>query len=1514
MKKFILFSLFLAFSFSKSLSQSSTTKPAAAAVTKPALTETPAEFLKKLETYVTYSQQQQSISTFKAFETKFKGGAFTDEEQTRLMTICNDMLTLKLNSTPYFTDFLHSATAVESGGKESRFEKWLTVLEPMIADAMQIRKFEPIRRFLEFSTDFFDHNALFYGTNSINWYVDNRDYVWKSNKGIPSVSWDKLTIKAVYKKDSIEIKNTKGTFYPVSNQWDGSGAIVNWERFKNKEIECKLGDYSIDVSKGFYRAEKTLLKYPALFPDKDIEGVFEDKVNFGNATVENTYPRFESYEKRLKLSSIGKNIQYQGGFRLYGMTVFGYGTKDEKANLMINDSKKGHRAFRSTSELYVIRKGESILSESSEAVIYFGSDSIYHPSVNLKMNVAENILMLDRGERASQRNPFFNSYHQVNMVMSKIKWYIDKDSIILGDKQPGYGINSNNALFESLKFFSEPDFRKFQNISTRNPVSVLKMYSDQVQKRILNADDAVRQINPKMDAGMVQSLLYELVSNGFVNYDAEKNILELKDKVFHYSLANQKKVDYDVLRVSSETIKENSNFFLLDTTIRINGVKGVELSNKQKIRVVPRNEEVVLKRNRDFDFDGRMHAGFSIFYGKKFHFNYDHFDVTIDSVRYLDLYLKTGEDQYKRPIASAINSRLEHLSGVLLIDAPNNKSGREDVKIMPSFQSKNHSYVFYDAPENQDGVYKRDSFYFKLDKFNLDGLDSLDRKQLNFKGTMVSANIFPDFRETLMLQPDSSLGFITPSPTEGYPLYSAKGNFKGDIMLNNKGFFGKGSVKYLDATIESQDVVFRPKQMGASAKSFFLAENRPKNTPQVVAPGVEIDWRPSRDSMYLTSKDSAFKIYPEGNYSMRNTIILTPSGVKGIGTFEWEKGYLKSKLFSFGAHSVAADTMSLSIRALSNVSDQLALDTRNVRGKIDFDKQIGNFKSNSEDVMTYMPGIKYKTTINEFDWDLQTENIDFHSDGKPAYFLSVDKEQDSLYFFGLKASYDLKSNILKVRGVDHIKTCDAFIYPDSNKTQVELGGKMSTLMNARIVCDTLTKHHVINRATVNIKGRKDYTANGFYEYNVAGKNQEIKFDNIIGQPVGTGYRYQKRTETSATGTVKAEDDFLIDNKTTFKGTIALSSGSKNLRFEGFARFEHENLPNRQWFSINSYADKSDLALRYNVPKNEEGTPLYTGIYISKENAQAYPRAMMSLSFAKDRPVIEVKGIFKYNAGTDQITFGDSLKVRGSSLQGNKMIYDNRTGVVNCEGKFSIGAGLQHIKVTAAGTARTKFLSPSEEQRDSNGIKGSPLSIEVMAALQMYIPDKLLKIMAADIQAGTFDAPDTDYKKDDFAEKALAEFITDEKDYKKIVTEMKEKTLDLPDKYNKNSFFFSRMSMRWNSELQSFVSYGSKADLNSVLGIPINKKVTAWVEFKQPSNNDDRVYVYIKTANDFFYFFGYQKGVLGMASTNPKMEEEFNKIKPKERIAKTETGTIELQWEDAGKGEMFVRRVQGAQGK
>ena len=163
---------------------------------------------------------------------------------------------------------------------------------------------------------------------------------------------------------------------------------------------------------------------------------------------------------------------------------------------------------------------------------------------------------------------------------------------------------------------------------------------------------------------------------------------------------------------------------------------------------------------------------------------------------------------------------------------------------------------------------------------------------------------------------------------------------------------------------------------------------------------------------------------------------------------------------------------------------------------------------------------------------------------------------------------------------------------------------MTTLESARIVADTLNQNHVINKATVKIESRNSYTAKGFYEYNLPSKEQEIEFQDIVGRPVGgSGFSNKgARVLTTATGEVKAEDKFFIDQKTAFQGTISLTADSKNLDFNGFARLEADKLPERHWFSIKSKGDKKDLVIQYDKPTSDEGFWLYTGLFLSKQTA------------------------------------------------------------------------------------------------------------------------------------------------------------------------------------------------------------------------------------------------------------------------------------------------------------------------
>ena len=1499
------------------------------------------EFISQLQAFMTAGKRKVMEETYRAFEDIFKSGAFTDEEIKQILQTGNSMLNQRMTASPYFSDYLTALTLVKkSTNGQQQFEEWHALLDGILGD-IENRRLKPFQDFLKFSVNFFDGNALRFSQSGTSWIAISDSFTMAYEDKQPSIVFDKLDLKASRKRDSIMIYQTSGRFYPVTKTWKGKGGKVTWERFGLKDdVYAELTDYQFEANKSLYEVENVKMHYPLYFGNKVIEGKFSDKLIVENAATEGSYPRFESKDGVLAIDNIGQGIKYEGGFRLHGTTVYGFGSKERRALIQIFDLKDD-RVFKGSSELFIIRKGERIVGERVESTLYFKEDSLYHPSVNIRFEIPSKELQLSRGKRGSDRNPFFNSLHMVNIDAEEIVAFVESDSIIIGKKS--ITAAKRDVYFESLKYFRKSDYQRIQNIATSNPIAIMKVTAEREGTNFIDANLLAQRINSKFTVKNITSLLYDLVAQGFINYDSDNQLVEVKDKVFHYAEAAQEKVDFDVLKIKSETDNTNAILDLKDNSIVANGVRKIEFSTKQKVAIMPDNNQFKLKENRNMDFDGRLFSGFAILQGKDYHFDYDKFQMDLDSIRFMDLFVPDEQQTGSlSPEAYAIGSRLENLNGVLLIDAPNNKSGKDDIDMFPSFQSKTNSYVYYDRETTQGGAYTRDSFYFELDPFSFNHMDNFKAKDLNFKGNMISANIFPDFEETLtLMEEDNSLGFVTNSPEEGYPNYLGKGTYIGEISLSNIGFQGKGNVQYLGASIDSEDIIFKPKQMLASAEKFDLEEDRSGaiEVPQVRGIDVKIDWQPYKDSMYIRSAGAAFKLFQADNHTLQGTLILTPDGLKGNGLLDWDQASMYSKLFSFGAFSAEADTTDIRIRAFN--TDKLALQTTNVSGKVDFDEQFGQFNANDEFLETVLPYNQYKTSMNEFDWDMDKDLITFRADEfKLGKFVSIHPDQDSLKFEGKRALYDLRTNELKIGGVPHIVSADAFIYADSGYIEIQPGGVMMTLENAQIVCDTVNQHHVINRSTVDILGRKYYKANGYYEYNIGDREQEIRFDNVVGQRVGKGPLSSRRAVTRATGEVTPADDFYIDHKTEFRGTISLNAESKNLKFDGFSRLDADKLPERQWFTISSEGDKNDLVIKFGNPKNYEGSPLQTGLYLSKERAEIYPSVMMPLSFRKDRAIFPVKGVFKYDQPRDQFIFGDSSVVIRDDLRGNRFIYKNVDGSVEAQGKFNLGSGLKYVSIDAAGIAKTTFPPPGakEEEKDENimlpdpdimlpedstAVEPEPTPVpkeverpvlaELMAGINLILPERLYKTIITDFKSSSFDAGGINILTDmNFYKKAASELFPPKKEVDEIINGMSSGFLDMPKKYNNYSFLFSKLPMKWDPDYQSFITTKEKIGLFSIAGEAINKTVTCYVEVKMPSNGDDRLYVYIKSPSELFYFFGFKQGILSIASNNQKFNEEIMALKSKEKIIKMDDGeTYEIQAVEPGTANLFLRRIKAA---
>lgn len=1367
------------------------------------------------------------------------------------------------------------------------------------------------------------------------------------------------------KKDTILIDETELVVNLSEGNAHGSGGRTDWRRQGlSEDVFAILVSYDIDLNRTLYTADSAQLQFPEYLEDKILVGKFTDKVEPGGARSGGEYPQFISNDGFVEIKNVGEGIDLKGNFELRGNTVYAIGVRGRKAQVTLGvQDGSGSQKVKAQAERFTIKAGETISGQGAKTAIYFGKDSLYHPSITLRVQVAERIAQLFRSQSSADRSPFFHSLNNMRIYAERMDVYLDRDSAVVGRKTVSFEEKSD-VIFESKDYFNEGDYNRLRGIAGTNPLDVIYAFRNSPEggNDIIDADVLARKFNPRMKAADIQPLLFDLQTKGFLLYDAETKLIELLPKVGHYVQASREEIDYDKLRIISNTSSVNAYLDLKSGEVRIDDVKPIEFSREKQIAVKPLGNQVRVKGDRNFDFDGDIYAGGMVFEGKDFHFEYEPYRIKLDSVRYFDLFLPVDDTFGEGMRRKSTGSRIEHFSGYLLIDAPRNKSGTEDIAYFPSLQTKSPSYIYYDRADTT-ASYDRDEFYFELEPFSLNGMDSLVSAQVELDGKLFSGGIFPDMEESLTVQEDGSLGFVTQTAEGGQAAYGDHGSYEGEVSLSNRGLGGKGRLTYLEANVDSEDISFQLDRATATSKSFALQETKAsgREIPQVRATEVNIEFKPYGDSLIVNSMaDAPFEMFKAGGHQFRGGLVLTPEALKANGKLSWDAADLSSRDLDFSTFGAHADTANVSIKSLLG-DDRLALQTTNVKADLDFETQVAAFENNSSDLATALPYNEFKTSIDRFDWNMAGGSITFQAKPGKDRFTSTNPDQDELNFTGTDATFDLNTSILKVEGVPFVKSADAKIFPGDGHLEIGEAGRITELTNARIVADTINEYHVIERATVNLKGRKEYTASGFYVYNVGPHTQEVEFQNIIGTRVGKGSQNKKATATRAEGEVAEGTSFFIDNKTRFYGTINLDAGSKTLLFDGYAKIEAEKLPGAQWFTIRSEGDKKNLALRVQEPKDRDGLPLFTGIYLSKPNRQIYPSFVQSLDFRKDHPILNCNELMLYDEVRDVFLFGDSLRVYNPDLiGGNLMQFDHANGKVIGDGELGLGGRLKYIKMKSYGSVTMDLpavsrrqpepepVAPPEadekkddkpsmfvleeetkpEAADSTANGGKPditiegpiaerypdVNVKAMAAIDLIVPDKLINIMATDIISGGYAAPGLNVVTDKKFYRAGLEtlFPVPSKEKSEALASLEAAVLRVPVKINDHTFLFSQLNMRWSNDYQSFVTTEKLSGLASIKGNPIAKMLEVHAEVKMTTGGDDRLYLYIKSPSELYYFFGFKDGILNVVSNNTQFMNELESMKPKDLIMKMDDGeTYEILPVSPGTAQTFLRRTESA---
>ena len=1421
------------------------------------LKEFPADSIGYFETMRTFLEEarKEGKPFMKEFEKVWYGGYFTENQRIGVYNVSNIMLKKKLRAFPDFRNYLFTVGSfvTDPHQTEESYQQWQEILLKLLDQ----RKKRDFTEFLDFCNSLFVDNAIYKSASTI-WGASNKDYKFGYDS-LPKITFDELDLICFAKRDSMKIWNTKGVYYPTIGVWKGVGGKVNWQKagLLADEVYAELSSYELETRTYSYSADSVIF-YNSFYLDRPLRGTLTDKILANVKTEKSTYPRFDSYNKRIRIENISPNVNFDGGFSMVGSKLLGRG--DEKQDAIIEFISGDTLFLKAASESFSIRT-DRIISTKASIRIYFDKDSITHPGLDFKYLVPDKLVTLYKANEGVAITPYTNSYHNIDMDFEVLNWKTDEPIITLTNLLGG---TKTDARFTSKDYFKEELYFQIGGMADVNPLYTIRKMVDKYEHRKLTVQHMTHFMNISPSAA--QNLIIRYSTMGFLDFDFDEGTFTVKQKLFDYVDAAAKKIDYDVINVYSNIEgSANAKINLLNYDLSINGIRGIVLSDSQKVVILPSAGQIKMKKDRNFEFGGTVKAGRFDFYGKEFKFDYSNFKIDLINVDSLSIKAESGEeDREGNPVLKPVKTVIQDVKGDLLIDHFSNKSGLKDFPQYPIFNSVDKSYVYYNSKEVLNGVYKKDNFYFQVDPFTIDSLDNFSNEQLAFDGTFTSANIFPEFRETLRLQEDFSLGFRRKTPPNGYPMYGGKGVFNDEIRLSHKGLRGDGKLKYITSTTYSKDFIFYPDSMQTIADQYFVDKQGGEiQYPPVKAEGTKMKWLPKEDEMFATTQSFGMIMY-DNKANFEGTTTYTPSKMVGDGTYHFERADLMSNQFVFKEIVFDADTADFQLK--DEQTSGFALKTKDVNVHVDYKGRFAKFKANGKAEPIEFPINQYLCFMEEFKWYMDNGAIDLSSSSSKniaadvklegSKFISTHPDQDSLFFYSPLARYDSRRHVITAKDVLFVNSADAKVYPDSGLVTIKKKANMDPLINSKIVANSVTEFHTVYNANTNILGRKNYTSSGSIDYVDQDNNKQTIYLHSInvdttGQTIGVG-------DISDTVT------FTLSPHFAFKGGVKLYGSKENLVFDGVTQINHncESIP-RPWIKFEAEIDPDQIFIPIDTSlKDRNDAFLSSSISMNIDSIFFYSAFLSPRTNYSDVKLLPAYGFVNYDKTAKEYRISSKEKIAENTLPGNYLSLDVNSCKVYGEGLIDMGARTGNVKFDAAGSI-------------AHTLKDNVAVLDIMMAIDFFFEKSLIKRMADDFNEN-INLQGFDFSKASY-EMGLREIVGQE-EADELISQLSlnGKIKRLPDVLDKR-MVLSEVKMKWNEELEAFKSFG-KIGITNFNKEQVNKYVDGGIMISK-KRSGDVVDILLKMDANNWYYFNYRRGLMKVISSN----EEFNtKIKEMKR--------------------------------
>ncbi len=1410
---------------------------------KSPFTGNPDKFREELTLFMGPNLKDEQKANLNSFLASWDSSAFSRENITRIIDISSQFSARSMRPVPHFNDFFLTLKAfLEKENQGEILGNWLTGLSETL--------FNP-----RFSTDriarYIKNTGLMIRDNTLS---ESGAILWKVKDSplkflhdtVFYVEVTNATLTCYSQKDSTEIYDVSGYYFPEIQQFHGKKGIITWEKagYASEDVFAEINNYAINIARNSFTVDSARLTHKTYFKTP-VYGLLSDQsITFKNKERAN-FPRFETSIKEFRLENIYEGVNYEGGLTFEGATVKGAGTNILPAKITL--SRNDTLYLKIQSDEFIFSKS-GLNSAETTMSLYLDDDSIYHSNLGFSYNAEMRQVNLFRGNNPVSRSPYFDSFHNLDMYFEYLSWNMEDSKIILSRAR---GAALGQAQFESRSFFDAAYFMRLAGIDDYHPLVLLKRFAAWYYSETFPVGEFAKWLNRPVEA--VTGLCIDMANKGFVFYNRKFNEITLKDKVNDFLDSYSKKKDYDVLSIVSETKAplDNAILDLRNYRLTVNGVRGVLLSDSQRVVIYPYRQQVVIGKNRSMEFDGVVEAGLFTVFGHNFSFSYDTFKIRLEKIDSIRIAVETEEkDPYGNPVIKDVDNLIQLGTAELYIDEPDNKSGLKSLKQYPIINAVTFSYIFFDKIPGLEGVYPQQDFYFKVDPFTYENIDHYTNEDMNLAGEFVAGNILKPTRQYLTIQENNSLGFNMTVPEEGIEVYGTKGILYENINMSNRGLIGGGSLKHLTSTTTSEEFKFFPDSMLTQATTFNIEKDGSGLFPSTSAEDVSIKWLTDKDEWLASNaRDKNFNMFDNGTI-LDGTLTLTPSLLKGSGIINTTDSKITSDLFSFASGQIKADTSVYNLK--SPTTSGYAFIAENVRTDINFDLQMTQFHLNTDTSVVKFPEIQYICTMTDFTYNMGTKvlnmeqkgkkdtellppekllKLDFSNLDKPT-FLATNVINDTIAFSSWKGSYHLNEEYIEAENINYIHIADALIQPDKGKIIINRRAKIQQLQNAVVA---VNNRHILHTAKIDIESTKRYFGSAIYDY--VDENDDIQQISFPEVTVDT-------MVTSAKGYIPVSQNFMLSPNFTFSGDVNLYAAKDQLSYTGSAGIIHDCIEIKSFpVKFKSYIDPKNVMIPISEkPRDMNDNMIFSGSFINIDSIHIYPAFLSAQKSWTDANLVSSHGFLYFDKAKNRYIITSLEKLADQSLHGNMIAYDRNYCILSSEGKLNFGTNFDLVKMTSAG----KVI---------HTLDSGDVNIDAILAFDFHFSEEALKMMSDEIRMVPTLKPVN--LNSDIYVKGMKDLIGAE-----AATKMKEEldlfgtSRNLPREFN-FELLLNDVKLYWNESSSSFRSTGP-IGIGFIGTQPVNVYVDGFIEI-QRRRSGDMFDVYLKADESTWYYFSYIRG-------------------------------------------------------